>query len=371
MAPHVPDAASLHMDDVILCPFIQKYITELKQHPREYSYSGVCDSNPDDCSTSSPSPRLGDRFTLHAPYCKTYLRWEIIFNKHFPHLPPDLVLDCGSTGTAGSMWFDVTKCRTLQTWERQQGSFAALLEEVLQQFRAYQEELVCSYPNERLHYEYNTVCGIKGVEFFMKSEEAEQRVRLMIPLTVDFSAVFSMLLGQSWAGEQCHFFVEFGVRDGTRDSSSTMYIVHSEIHWPTLLVPFAWLVDYKYPVFALSGGNCLIQFIPELESCINTVISNKLGRYCRRKELCETLVALFGHPLEYDAHQYTSISFLFNMELAFLVHVTMGENMTNYPAEAPLVCMCACMHGRVHACGWSQACKCECFAFALHCHPEP
>lgn len=155
----------------------------------------------------------------------------------------------------------------------------------------------------------------------------------MIPLNVQFDAVCAMLLNTTRTGEHCYFFVEFGAREGV----NALTIAHSEIHWPTQLVPLAWLVDHKYPAFSLENGNCLIQFIPELESSINAVIASKLDKYCRRKELCECLMDLFGHPLEYDGHLYTSISFLFNMDLAFIVHVTMTESLTSYPTEPPLV----------------------------------
>eukprot|EP00668_Euglena_longa_P013840 GGOE01017788.1.p1 GENE.GGOE01017788.1~~GGOE01017788.1.p1 ORF type:complete len:372 (-),score=92.22 GGOE01017788.1:119-1234(-) len=302
------------------CPFVQKYIAELKQHPREYSYSGLQCSTPDS-SSHSALPATGDRFTVHTPYCKGYLRWEVVFNAQRPDLPPDLILE------DNAQWFDLARCTALIQWTSD-SSFTRLLDEVLAQHAEYHEHLVRHHPNERLRYEYNTICGIPGVEYHVSAP----KVRMMIPLGVELGPVFQVLLNSASGAEYCRYFVEFTATEG-----GALQVSHADVQWPTRLVPFAWLIDHPFPSFTLERGGCLVQFIPELEDSIARLVNATIDRLNRRRELCEALMTVFGHALEYDAHRYSHVCFLFDAKVAFIMHVSLGDGTASYPTAPPVV----------------------------------
>eukprot|EP01012_Entosiphon_sulcatum_P011382 TRINITY_DN16893_c0_g1_i1.p1 TRINITY_DN16893_c0_g1~~TRINITY_DN16893_c0_g1_i1.p1 ORF type:complete len:400 (+),score=79.36 TRINITY_DN16893_c0_g1_i1:39-1202(+) len=320
---------------VLLCPWIQAFIAELRGTWREYSYSRVQDSSCDTPATSGATPRLGDRFVLQIPYCKTYLAWEVLFQKTHPTVPPDLILENSGADPSSSLepqpeWFDLAKCASLAAWGTD-GCFLRLVEEVLEQFLSHQATLVSNFPNERVQYEYSTVCGLPGVEYLVTEEEAGHRLRMMVPLEVDLQPVHDCYLNGARAKGQCRLYVELLPNDATQNVA----IERSEVDWPTSLLQLPWLVDFAFPRLTISS--CLIQFIPELTAAINQVIAQRVARFTRRRLLSEALMKRFGTPVEYDAEQYTCLAFLFQTTFAWLLYVTMQEADNSFPAEPPLV----------------------------------
>lgn len=169
-----------------------------------------------------------------------------------------------------------------------------------------------------------------GVEYLVTQEEAGHRVRMMIPLAVELAALYQCFLSGKPKGGHLSLYVELLAGEDPQ----TVRVERSELDWPTPLLQFPWLVDHPFPPFTLSS--CLVQFIPDLTASLNQVIAQRVQRYSRRKELVEALVRLFGSPLEFDAHQYTSVVFLFQTDHAWFLTVTLSEQ-GNYPQDAPVV----------------------------------
>ncbi|KAK2528721.1 Bre, partial [Columba livia] len=161
------------------------------------------------CTSLTPGPSC-DRFKLHIPYAGETLKWDIIFNAHYPDLPPDFIF-----GEDAEFLPDPSALHNLASWNPSNPECLLLVvKELVQQYHQFQ----CSRLREssRLMFEYQTLLeepqygenmeiyagkknnwtpGLISVTFFPQTGEFSARFLLKLP--VDFSNIPTYLLKEN------------------------------------------------------------------------------------------------------------------------------------------------------------------------------
>ncbi|KAF4798715.1 brain and reproductive organ-expressed [Turdus rufiventris] len=168
------------------------------------------------CTSLTPGPSC-DRFKLHIPYAGETLKWDIIFNAHYPDLPPDFIF-----GEDAEFLPDPSALHNLASWNPSNPECLLLVvKELVQQYHQFQ----CSRLREssRLMFEYQTLLeepqygenmeiyagkknnwlpGLISVTFFPQTGEFSARFLLKLP--VDFSNIPTYLLKNDEPYEPYH-----------------------------------------------------------------------------------------------------------------------------------------------------------------------
>nr|AFK11463.1 BRCA1-A complex subunit BRE [Callorhinchus milii] len=146
------------------------------------------------CTSLTPGPCC-DRFKLHIPYAGETLKWDIIFNCHYPDLPPDFIF-----GEDVDFLPEPTTLHHLNAWNSQNPDCLLLvIKELVQQYYRYQCDRL--HESSRLMFEYTALQ--EGPEFGDNMEiyagrknnwTGEFSARFLLKLPVDFSNIPTYLL---------------------------------------------------------------------------------------------------------------------------------------------------------------------------------
>ncbi|NXW64406.1 BABA2 protein, partial [Eurystomus gularis] len=146
------------------------------------------------CTSLTPGPSC-DRFKLHIPYAGETLKWDIIFNAHYPDLPPDFIF-----GEDAEFLPDPSALHNLASWDPSNPECLLLVvKELVQQYHQFQ----CSRLREssRLMFEYQTLLEEpqygENMEIYAGKKNnwtGEFSARFLLKLPVDFSNIPTYLL---------------------------------------------------------------------------------------------------------------------------------------------------------------------------------
>ncbi|KAJ6399609.1 hypothetical protein OIU77_020212 [Salix suchowensis] len=131
-----------------------------------------------------------DRFTLLIPYCQDHMKWDVIYNAEFPLAAPDVIFGaededfhpfhvvCGEDGDSRLVK------NSLTDWNNKDPTrLLALVIELRDKYRSYQEKRVGEVDDDRLKFEISTIVSREGIEMHMSSGfEKPEEVKFAVPL---------------------------------------------------------------------------------------------------------------------------------------------------------------------------------------------
>ncbi|XP_048452492.1 BRISC and BRCA1-A complex member 2 [Rhincodon typus] len=269
------------------------------------------------CTSLTPGPCC-DRFKLHIPYAGETLKWDIIFNCHYPDLPPDFIF-----GEDVDFLPEPTMLHHLNDWNSQNPDCLLLvIKELVQQYHKYQCDRL--HESSRLMFEYTALQ--EGPEFGDNMEiyagrknnwTGEFSARFLLKLPVDFSNIPTYLLKDTVIdpGEDVALLsVSFEDTEATQVFPKLYLsprIEHSFGGNSSLHLP-------PYPLISpLYDPTCLI--CQDIVSKVQYIIQG----YHRRREYIAAFLSHFGTGVvEYDAEGFTKLTLLLMWkDFCFLVHI--------------------------------------------------
>uniref|UniRef100_A0A8D3BN67 BRISC and BRCA1-A complex member 2 n=1 Tax=Scophthalmus maximus TaxID=52904 RepID=A0A8D3BN67_SCOMX len=146
------------------------------------------------CTSLTPGPCC-DRFKLHIPYAGETLKWDIIFNAHYPELPPDFIF-----GEDAEFLPEPSELPHLVEWDAGDPEcLLQLVKELIQQYHSYQCQRLRD--SSRLLFEYDSLLEDpnygRNMEIYAgrkNSWTGEFSARFLLKLPVDFSNIPVYLL---------------------------------------------------------------------------------------------------------------------------------------------------------------------------------
>ncbi|XP_069743831.1 BRISC and BRCA1-A complex member 2 isoform X3 [Narcine bancroftii] len=269
------------------------------------------------CTSLTPGP-CGDRFKLHIPYAGETLKWDIIFNCHYPDLPPDFIF-----GEDIDFLPEPTMLHHLNGWNSQNpDSLLLVIKELVQQYHKYQCDRL--HESSRLMFEYTALQ--EGHEFGDNMEiyagrknnwTGEFSARFLLKLPVDFSNIPTYLLKDTSVdpGEDVALLsVSF------EDAEATQVFPKLYLS-PRIEHALGGTSALHIPPFP--SGGCLIDYVPQVCQLLTNKVQYIIQGYHRRREYIAAFLSHFGTGVvEYDAEGFTKlILLLIWKDFCFLVHI--------------------------------------------------
>ncbi|KAK2535690.1 Bre [Columba guinea] len=321
------------------------------------------------CTSLTPGPSC-DRFKLHIPYAGETLKWDIIFNAHYPDLPPDFIF-----GEDAEFLPDPSALHNLASWNPSNPECLLLVvKELVQQYHQFQ----CSRLREssRLMFEYQTLLEEpqygENMEIYAGKKNnwtGEFSARFLLKLPVDFSNIPTYLLkdvNEDPGEDVALLSVSFEDAEATQVFPKLYLSPRIEQHLHALVAkkedyehyisspeavvkkPFVdlttvVLTNYlpngmKFPLVVLihalggssalhipafPGGGCLIDYVPQVCQLLTNKVQYVIQGYHKRREYIAAFLSHFGTGVvEYDAEGFTKLTLLLMWkDFCFLVHI--------------------------------------------------
>ncbi|KAE8690334.1 hypothetical protein F3Y22_tig00110895pilonHSYRG00094 [Hibiscus syriacus] len=285
-----------------------------------------------------------DRFTLHIPYCLDYVKWDIIYNAEFPFASPDIIFGpededfhplhmTGSVGEGGSKFRNI-----LSDWNHKDPTrLLALIQELRDQYMAYQKKRVGEVDDDRLTFEISTICSREGIEMQISSgAEKPKEVKFAVPL-MDMN-INKMVHGFPWRHPQ-KIYLQVIYPVGKKYSSTPSPPRLKLMSTAELGALFS-IEDVKLPSWL--DGMCMAEYLPHLEESLQKQVVESVSLIDVRRRFIESLTPLFGRPLEADPVFCGKATFLASSgSFVFLVHFLIS---TQFPKQRPAVMLQSSQH---------------------------
>ncbi|KAG6774727.1 hypothetical protein POTOM_022093 [Populus tomentosa] len=220
-----------------------------------------------------------DRFTLLIPYCLDYMKWDVIYNAEFPLAAPDVIFGaededfhpfhvlCGEDGDSRLVK------NSLTDWNNKDPTrLLALVTELRDKYRSYQEKRVGEVDDDRLKFEISTIVSREGIEMHMSS--GVEKVTYPV--------------GRKYA---------------SAPSAPRLKLMCT----PELKALFS-IDDVKLPSWL--DGMCMAEYLPHLEELLQRQVLEAVTLIDVRRQFIEALAPLLGRPLEADPVFCRKASFL-------------------------------------------------------------
>uniref|UniRef100_A0A8C4J503 BRISC and BRCA1-A complex member 2 n=1 Tax=Dromaius novaehollandiae TaxID=8790 RepID=A0A8C4J503_DRONO len=310
------------------------------------------------CTSLTPGPSC-DRFKLHIPYAGETLKWDIIFNAHYPDLPPDFIFgeDAEFLPDPSALhlslkrenWRETADCEVIQCHsivihlalrisevyrhEQEKNNLASwnpsnpeclllVVKELVQQYHQFQ----CSRLREssRLMFEYQTLLEEpqygENMEIYAGKKNnwtGEFSARFLLKLPVDFSNIPTYLLkdvNEDPGEDVALLSVSFEDAEATQVFPKLYLsprIEHALGGSSALHIP------------AFPGGGCLIDYVPQVCQLLTNKVQYVIQGYHKRREYIAAFLSHFGTGVvEYDAEGFTKLTLLLMWkDFCFLVHI--------------------------------------------------
>ncbi|XP_067883827.1 BRISC and BRCA1-A complex member 2 isoform X2 [Heterodontus francisci] len=244
------------------------------------------------CTSLTPGPCC-DRFKLHIPYAGETLKWDIIFNCHYPDLPPDFIF-----GEDVDFLPEPTMLQHLNDWNSQNPDCLLLvIKELVQQYHKYQCDRL--HESSRLMFEYTALQ--EGPEFGDNMEIYTGRKNNW-DTVVDPGEDVALLSVSFEDAEATQVFPKLYLSPRIEHALGGT----SALHIP----PFP-------------SGGCLIDYVPQVCQLLTNKVQYIIQGYHRRREYIAAFLSHFGTGVvEYDAEGFTKLTLLLMWkDFCFLVHI--------------------------------------------------
>ncbi|CAM4539405.1 unnamed protein product [Caretta caretta] len=307
------------------------------------------------CTSLMPGPSC-DRFKLHIPYAGETLKWDIIFNAHYPELPPDFIF-----GEDAEFLPDPSALHNLASWNPSNPECLLLVvKELIQQYHQFQ----CSRLREssRLMFEYQTLLEEpqygENMEVYAGKKNnwtGEFSAHFLLKLPVDFSNIPTYLLKcrtmdlvPRLGMEVCnslHMHTRLSSNECLCQPSPNNMDVSEDPGEDVALLSVSFEDTEAAQVFpklylspriehalggssalhipAFPGGGCLIDYVPQVCQLLTNKVQYVIQGYHKRREYIAAFLSHFGTGVvEYDAEGFTKLTLLLMWkDFCFLVHI--------------------------------------------------
>ncbi|XP_041044651.1 BRISC and BRCA1-A complex member 2 isoform X3 [Carcharodon carcharias] len=256
------------------------------------------------CTSLTPGPCC-DRFKLHIPYAGETLKWDIIFNCHYPDLPPDFIFGEDvdflpeptmlHTGEFSARFLlklpvDFSNIPTylLKDTVIDPGEDVALLSVSFEDTEATQV-FPKLYLSPRIEQSAGS-CSSQNTILYSRHGQIPRQYSSNRKKNVDFKL------------DNFHIASYFNL---LRENSSALGGT-SALHIP----PFP-------------SGGCLIDYVPQVCQLLTNKVQYIIQGYHRRREYIAAFLSHFGTGVvEYDAEGFTKLTLLLMWkDFCFLVHI--------------------------------------------------
>ncbi|XP_046848390.1 BRISC and BRCA1-A complex member 2-like [Xenia sp. Carnegie-2017] len=277
-----------------------------------------------------------DRFTLRIPYGGTKLNWEVLFNGHEPHLPPDIIFDDADADFEPKL----EEMLSLQCWNPEDhGSLMAVIKELLEQYKKHQLELL-KESSPIIQHEFESVhelstCTIIEVFVLRNSKGIVQQINFLMKLPIDLDRLPPYLINKNLGEDSISLFVVYQGCDGN-NVSPQVYLS------PRVEHAFSDVSLLNYPKWKDSGES-LVSYIMAVHEFFNAKIDEITTSFERRRKYVAAFLSSFGTcVLEYDVERYSTLSFLVEFDYFYCIWTI--EIGLEFPEEQPLFIMKSVYH---------------------------
>lgn len=294
---------------------------------------GVCSGDVRICDVKSGSLTTakqpsGDRFKVIVPYGGQTLTWEVIFDQTYPEDPPDFIFGIEDTD---DFCPDIEDVKSILEWDhRNPRALLLVIEELLQLYRQYQERLI--EVSSRLQFEYSSLLDQTELKpddieiyAFRQSESKLGAVHFLVRLSADFNRIPHYLTRDNPGDDTAVLLLTFNSPDGSRVLPQ-LYLSPKVEH------ALGGAANLRIPAFP--SGGCLIDYVPNVCQLLKNKVDQVVNNYEKRKEYVAAFLSYFNSSLlEYDADQFTKISFLFEWnDFFFILSIELPQF---FPKEQP------------------------------------
>ncbi|KAK6938965.1 BRCA1-A complex subunit BRE [Dillenia turbinata] len=315
-------------------PLISAQINYLLSHS---PFSIKVDNAWSGCKNSS----LLDRFTLVIPFCLDFIRWDVIYNAHYPLAAPDIIFgpeDDNFNPLLGDGEGDKKTLKNcLSDWNSKDPTrLMSLIHELRELYSLYQKKRVADVDDHRLKFEISTILSREGIEMYLSSGiEKPEEVKFAVPLIgMDINR---MVHSCTWKHQQkIYLQVIFPVSRKLAPAPAPHLKLVST---PELKALFS-IEDVKLPSWL--DGMCLAEYLPALEETIEEQILEAVSLIGVRRNFIEALSLVFGRPVEADPVFCRKTSALVASGVfTFLVHFHLSSQ---FPKQQPALILQSSQH---------------------------
>lgn len=298
---------------------------------------------------------LCDRFVLRVPYGQREFRWHVLFNQSTPEEPPEIVV--GETDD----WVDSTAngpaLLPLRQWGRASDGLELerAVRSLLDLYRKQQKDLIASFQNERLQFEYSTFIAARDdidCSVDPAGEGGGVSLECTVPIPVASSLTSQLAALASRAPTASAPVLCWRMRYSLGAEAPGLQVAASvSLKFPTG-DPTWQLGGFEPTLPVWSAESCLMDYVPSAAAEFELALTAHIGYLMARKDCIRALVAHFGHPLEAeDSPQQPHAVASFLMEapdefnVVFIVNVGTGfPQVASHPAPPSSLEKCAPAH---------------------------
>ncbi|XP_064484121.1 BRISC and BRCA1-A complex member 2-like [Ornithodoros turicata] len=301
------------------------------------------------------SKQLLDRFKISVPYGGQTLMWEVIFQAHRADWPPDFIFD--------DVLFlpDIAEIPSLLNWNHSdEKALIPVLNELLDLYRKFQVTTLESYPRAQFEYTslvLQTDITESAVEVYINKKNANGPIRFWIRLPIDFSKLPPVFAKENLSEDSAILQVTFQTPDGNR-------VIPQLFLSPRVQEGIGGTLSMRIP--ALNKDCCLMDYVPVVKQLIENKVEQVSSSFAKRKEYISALLGLFGGSLiEFDAENFTSISFLFeHKDFFFLLSISLPRF---FPQDKPSLTFQSIYHTSM---GWPYSITCTDYPYSPRWTPQ-
>ncbi|KAL6215755.1 hypothetical protein ACLB2K_015183 [Fragaria x ananassa] len=283
-----------------------------------------------------------DRFTLVISYCLDFIKWDVIFDAEYPMSAPDFIF--GPQDESFQQFLVLhgedpkSPLNRLGDWDSQDPTQLMLLvQELRDQYMAYQKKLVGEVQDDRVKFEISTIAFREGIEMQLSSGfDKPEEVKFAVPL-VDTN-INKMVPGCPWIYPQkIYLQVIYPVEKKYVSTPSAPRL--KLVATPDLKTLFS-IDDIKLPTWL--AGMCMAEYLPPLEETLEKQVLEAISLIDVRRRFIEALAVQFGRPVEADPIFCRKATFISASGVfTFMVHLTIT---TQFPKQPPAIMLQSCQH---------------------------
>ncbi|PRQ27212.1 putative brain/reproductive organ-expressed protein [Rosa chinensis] len=283
-----------------------------------------------------------DRFTLAISYCLDFIKWDVIFDAEYPMSAPDIIF--GPEDESFQQFLVLhgedpkSPMNRLGGWDsRDPTQLMLLVQELRDQYMAYQMKRVGEVQDDRVKFEISTIAFREGIEMHLSSGyDKPEEVKFAVPL-VDTN-INKMVPGCPWIYPQkIYLQVIYPVEKKYVSTPSAPRL--KLVATPDLKTLFS-IDDVKLPTWLT--GMCMAEYLPPLEETLEKQVLEAVSLIDVRRRFIEALAVQFGRPVEADPIFCRKTTFLAASGVfTFLVHLTIT---TQFPKQPPAIVLQSSQH---------------------------
>lgn len=343
--------------DASFAPHVWVYLRNLLDHSLEHLRT----SQPIRIvSSGHGGPRDGtkqllDRFKITIPYGGQTVTWEVLFQAHRPDCPPDFIFD------DPSFLPDIDEIPALLDWDvNNENALVPVISEMLDLYRKYQATLLENFPRPLFEYTSlvsQTDIAESDVEVCINRKNPSGPIRFWIRLPVDFSKLPPVFAKENLSEGTAVLQVTFQTPDGNR-------VIPQLFLSPRVEDGLGGSLAMRIPT--LGKDCCLMDYVPMVKQLLENKVEQISSSFAKRKEYISAFLGLFrGSLIEFDADNFTSISFLFeHKDFFFILNITLPRF---FPQDKPSLTFQSVYHTSM---GWPYSITCTDYPYSPRWPPQ-